>query len=61
MPGDALTQQINVRNEASKKVNVKIYIRALGSAELENNNGEGIVSADDSGGFSEGDEADGGD
>ena len=30
MPGDTLTQQINVRNEASKKVNVKIYIRALG-------------------------------
>lgn len=51
MPGDILTQQINVRNEASKKVNVKIYIRALGSAELENNNGEEIVSADDSADF----------
>ncbi len=51
MPGDTLTQQINVRNEASKKVNVKIYIRALGSAELENNNGEEIVSADDSADF----------
>ncbi|MEI3502478.1 MAG: LPXTG cell wall anchor domain-containing protein [Anaerovoracaceae bacterium] len=51
MPGDTLTQQINVRNEASKKVNVKIYIRALGSAELENNNGEERVSADDSADF----------
>lgn len=51
MPGDTLTQQINVRNEASKKVNVKIYIRALGLAELENNNGEEIVSADDSADF----------
>lgn len=53
MPGDTLTQQINVRNEASKKVNVKIYIRALGPAELENNNGEEIVSADDSADFLE--------
>lgn len=51
MPGDTLTQKINVRNEASKKVNVKIYIRALGPAELENNNGEEIVSADDSADF----------
>ena len=51
MPGDTLTQQINVRNEASKKVNVKIYIRALGPDELENNNGEEIVSADDSADF----------
>lgn len=51
MPGDTLTQQINVKNEASKKVNVKIYIRALGPAELENNNGEEIVSADDSADF----------
>lgn len=51
MPGDTLTQQINVKNEASKKVNVKIYIRALGPAELENDNGEEIVSADDSADF----------
>lgn len=51
MPGDTLTQKINVRNEASKKVNVKIYIRALGPAELENDNGEEIVSADDSADF----------
>ena len=51
MPGDTLTQKINVKNEASKKVNVKIYIRALGPAELENNNGEEIVSADDSADF----------
>lgn len=51
MPGDTLTQQINVRNEASKKVNVKIYIRALGPAELENNNGEETVSADQSADF----------
>ena len=51
MPGDTLTQQINVKNEASKKVNVKIYIRALGPAELEKNDGEEIVSADQSADF----------
>ena len=51
MPGDTLTQKINVRNEASKKVNVKIYIRALDPAELKNEDGEQSVSADDSADF----------
>ena len=33
MPGDSLEQGITVRNEASKKVKVRIYMRALGAHE----------------------------
>ena len=33
MPGDILTQRITVRNEASNRVKVKIYIRSLGAQE----------------------------
>lgn len=33
MPGDSLTQPITVKNEASNRVKVKIYIRALGAHE----------------------------
>lgn len=33
MPGDVLQQQITVKNEASKEVKVKIYIRALGAVD----------------------------
>lgn len=33
MPGDSITQPITVKNDASKKVKVKIYMRALGAHE----------------------------
>lgn len=33
MPGDTLTQKITVKNDADKKIKVKIYIRSLGAHE----------------------------
>lgn len=33
MPGDTITQQIVVRNDATKDVNVKLYLRSLGGHE----------------------------
>jgi len=33
MPGDAITQSITLRNNASDKVDVKVYVRALGAHE----------------------------
>lgn len=33
MPGDVLTQQITVKNDAGKNVDVKLYVRSLGAQE----------------------------
>lgn len=46
MPGDTLTHTINVRNDASKAVDVEIFIKSLGAAALEDENVTAEQSAD---------------
>ena len=49
MPGDSLTQQVTVRNEASNKVDVEIFMRALGATDLQNpEDGIAEVTTDES-------------
>ena len=51
MPGDSLKQKVTVRNDASEKVKVKIYMRALGasdsSAEFLSQLGLRVAKSDD--------------
>lgn len=46
MPGDTLTHTINVRNDASKAVDVEIFIKSLGAVALEDKNVTAEESAD---------------
>ena len=50
MPGDSLVQDITVKNAASDKVNVEIFIRALGASELSGDEGT-VVSQEQSDDF----------
>lgn len=47
MPGDSLVQDITVKNAVSDKVNVEIFIRALGASELSGDEGT-VVSREQS-------------
>ena len=52
MPGDQITDTIQVRNDASNEVNVEIFMRALGSTDLQNpEDGNYEVSQQDSNEF----------
>ena len=54
MPGDQLTQQITVKNSASDKVDVEIFMRSLGASDLQNpEDGIAEVSAEQSQDFLE--------
>lgn len=51
MPGDKLTQTVTVRNNASDKVNVEIFMRALGATDLTHEDGIAEVSQEASEAF----------
>lgn len=51
MPGDTLSQNIEVKNVTSDEYKVVLYMKALGASDLKDNEGNEVVSYEDSADF----------